>query len=235
MWDREYLYFYAEMEDHDLYADVTERNGETWNTAWHLRVVLQATRRQARLLRVPGQRGRHCHGHVPAAARRGGRLQALKNAAEFHVDASAARTLDKWQDRTRGWSVGRILGDFLRTGGRPEPDESWKIALCRYDYSVDFEGISWKLLHLRSVKTSANFHRFEDYATLKFVGSGARGAEAVRHRPPHAADDLPRRRLARPPAVPRAADVPEAQDVVPDLGHLQPGAGNLIVVTQLWP
>src|ERR1700687_4539106 len=30
LWDDEYLYFTAEMEDSDLYADITERNGMTW-------------------------------------------------------------------------------------------------------------------------------------------------------------------------------------------------------------
>src|SRR5438067_260908 len=31
MWDREYLYFFADMEDADLYADITEHNGQLWN------------------------------------------------------------------------------------------------------------------------------------------------------------------------------------------------------------
>src|SRR5262249_59427283 len=30
LWDDNYLYFAAEMEDSDLYADVTQRNGMTW-------------------------------------------------------------------------------------------------------------------------------------------------------------------------------------------------------------
>src|SRR5436305_1486989 len=30
LWDRDYIYFLAEMEDADLYADVKEHNGETW-------------------------------------------------------------------------------------------------------------------------------------------------------------------------------------------------------------
>ena len=30
LWDREYLYFFADMEDSDLYADVKEHDGETW-------------------------------------------------------------------------------------------------------------------------------------------------------------------------------------------------------------
>jgi len=31
LWDREYLYFFADMEDTDLYADVTEHDGMTWD------------------------------------------------------------------------------------------------------------------------------------------------------------------------------------------------------------
>ena len=31
LWDRDNLYFLAEMEDGDLFADVTEYNGQTWN------------------------------------------------------------------------------------------------------------------------------------------------------------------------------------------------------------
>src|SRR5437667_93576 len=30
LWDDNYLYFAAELEDSDLYADVTQRNGMTW-------------------------------------------------------------------------------------------------------------------------------------------------------------------------------------------------------------
>src|SRR2546423_474321 len=31
LWDDKYLYFGAEMEDHDIYADVKMRNGMTWD------------------------------------------------------------------------------------------------------------------------------------------------------------------------------------------------------------
>src|SRR4051812_44791840 len=31
LWDQEFLYFYAEMEDSDVYADITEQNGQTWD------------------------------------------------------------------------------------------------------------------------------------------------------------------------------------------------------------
>ncbi len=31
LWDDEFLYFFAAMEDRDLFADVTEHDGETWS------------------------------------------------------------------------------------------------------------------------------------------------------------------------------------------------------------
>src|SRR5947208_5082077 len=31
LWDREYIYFFAEMEDADLFADVTQHNGRLWD------------------------------------------------------------------------------------------------------------------------------------------------------------------------------------------------------------
>ena len=30
LWDRRYIYFYAELEDSDIYADVKEHDGQTW-------------------------------------------------------------------------------------------------------------------------------------------------------------------------------------------------------------
>ena len=31
LWDREYLYFFADLEDDDLFADIREHDGKTWN------------------------------------------------------------------------------------------------------------------------------------------------------------------------------------------------------------
>src|SRR5205823_4368209 len=37
LWDRDYLYFFADMEDADLFADVTEHDGPIWtNDAFEL-------------------------------------------------------------------------------------------------------------------------------------------------------------------------------------------------------
>src|SRR5437016_5861445 len=74
-------------------------------------------------------------------------------------------TLNRWQGKDKGWSVeGRIpWKDFFRTGGRPAIDERWKFALCRYDYSVDFEGPELSTCAPLNSQNHPDFHRFEDY------------------------------------------------------------------------
>ena len=85
-------------------------------------------------------------------------------------------TLNRRQDRDRGWVVeGRIpWRDFVRTGGRPETAERWKFALCRYDYRIDTPQPE---LSSAAPLTMPSFHRYEDYATLQFVGPDERTAK----------------------------------------------------------
>jgi uncharacterized repeat protein (TIGR03806 family) len=169
LWDREYLYFFADMEDADLYADIKEHNGMLWfNDVFELFFKPAEDK--------PGYYEFQVN---PAGAvldvffpRRGaGGFERFKNQTKFHVDAKVhlRGTLNDWTDKDDGWSVeGRIpWSDFVKTGGRPEVGEKWKFALCRYDYSVDFEGPE---LSTCAPLTKPNFHAFEDYATLTFVG-----------------------------------------------------------------
>jgi hypothetical protein len=87
----------------------------------------------------------------------------------------------------------------LRPHGRPAPvDEDWSFALCRYDYSADFEGPE---LSTCAPLTQVNFHPLRGLrdAPLQGAGAGASGASG----------ELARDRLARPaaalPRPPRAS------------------------------
>lgn len=186
LWDREYLYFFADMEDADLYADVKEHDGMCWeNDVFEL------------FFKPADDKPGYYEFQVNAAGaildmlipRRGaGGYNRFKGDGKFHIDAKVKLrgTLNKWTDRDEGWSVeGKIpWKDFLRTGGRPAAGEKWKFALCRYDYSVDFEGPD--LSTCAPLKTPpANFHYFEDYATLTFVGPAKSSAAK-----PHGIDKL---------------------------------------------
>ena len=80
-------------------------------------------------------------------------------------------TLNKRDDKDEGWSVeGRIpWKNFAPAGGRPGVGETWKFALCRYDYDINSKQPE---LSCSAPLTASRFHQYEDYAPLKFVGPG---------------------------------------------------------------
>jgi uncharacterized repeat protein (TIGR03806 family) len=169
LWDREYLYFLADMEDADLYADVKEHDGITWNNDVFELFFKPAADKPGYYEFQVNALGTIMDMFLP---RRGaGGYSRFKNDGEFHIDAKVQLrgTLNHRQDKDEGWSVeGRIpWRDFIRTGGRPDIGERWKFALCRYDYSVNFEGPD---LSTCAPLSRSNFHDYEDYATLHFVG-----------------------------------------------------------------
>jgi glucose/arabinose dehydrogenase len=171
LWDREYLYFFAEMEDADLYADVTEHDGQTWDNDVFELFFKPADDKPGYYEFQVNAAGTLMDMFLPQ--RGAGGYKRFARDGDFHVEAKVhlRGTLNKWQDRDEGWSVeGRIpWTDFLRSGGRPERGEKWKFALCRYDYSVDFEGPELSTCAPLKTKTP-DFHHHEDYATLQFVG-----------------------------------------------------------------
>jgi uncharacterized repeat protein (TIGR03806 family) len=237
LWDREYLYFFAEMEDSDLFADVTEHDGDTWkNDVFEL------------FFRPDRDKPGYYEFQVNAAGttfdaffpkRDFGNFEKQKKAGEFHIQARVRLrgTLNKRDDADEGWSVeGRIpWTDFLRTGGRPEPGEVWAINLCRYDYHKD-----WKEPELSCVapikekKVGAFFHQIEDYATLRFVGVDATTAaapfgiekyEPVRTSTVVGFPDPP------PPFVIKRV-YPEYRPTCPIMVRHIPGSDQLFVITQ---
>lgn len=146
LWDREFLYFSAEMEDVEIKALPREHDGRLWdNDVFEL------------FLRP---KDKYFEFQVDAAGQILDLLLPNDDRGDFHVEAVVART-------GTGWSVeGRIpWRDFARTGGRPEPGDVWGVNLSRYDYTGDrFE------LSSAAPLGAPSFHRVEDYASLRFVG-----------------------------------------------------------------
>src|SRR5262245_13649715 len=172
LWDREHLYFFADMEDADLYADVKEHDGMTWDNDVFELFFKPADDRPGYYEFQVNAAGTVMDLFLPRRGA-GGYKRFIKD-GDFHIEAKVhlRGTLNKWQDRDQGWSVeGKIpWKDLMRTGGRPEPDEKWKFTLCRYDYSVDFEGPELSTCAPLKSKPFPDFHLFEDYATLTFIG-----------------------------------------------------------------
>lgn len=169
LWDRDNLYFLAEMVDADLYADVKEHDGKTWENDVFELFFKPADDKPGYYEFQVSAAGTVMDMFIPR--RNAGGYQRFIGDGEFHIEAKVELkgTLNKWSDKDESWTVeGKIpWRDFLRSGGRPNVDEKWKFTLCRYDYSVDFEGPD---LTACAPLTKPDFHRWEDYSTLKFLG-----------------------------------------------------------------
>jgi glucose/arabinose dehydrogenase/mono/diheme cytochrome c family protein len=169
LWDREYLYFLADMQDTDLYADITEHDGQIYlNDVFEL------------FFKPADDKPGYYEFEVSSAnttmelfipARGSGGYDRYKKTTHIKMETAVALrgTLNHWQDVDEGWSVeGRIpWRDMAPTGGRPNVGEVWKFALCRGDYSVGIEGPE---LTTSAPLTLRDFHHWEDYAPLRFTG-----------------------------------------------------------------
>jgi hypothetical protein len=173
LWDDRGLYFMAEMQDSDLYADVREKNGQTWYDD-----VFE-------LFFKPGGEGakglhyyefqvnaRNTQLELYLPSRGSGGYQRFAPLTRLGMESAVKLrgTLNDWKDKDEGWSVeGRIpWSAFEPTGGKPKPGDKWRFALCRYDYSVAFESPE---LSSTAPLPVANFHQYEDYGELVFVGA----------------------------------------------------------------
>ncbi len=167
LWDRENLYFFADLEDHDLFADISEHDGRTWNND-----VFEL------FFRPTDDKPGYYEFQVNALGttldiffpKRGAKFEEVKGEGEFRWKTAVIRrgTLDPRTDRDEGWSVeGRIpWSDLMHTGGRPAIGEVWRFALCRYDYTLNQK----PELSTCAPLSQPSFHLLDDYARLKFVG-----------------------------------------------------------------
>jgi uncharacterized repeat protein (TIGR03806 family) len=173
LWDREYLYFHCDMEDSDLFADITEHDGQLWlNDVFEIFLRPDTDKTGYYEFQVNAA-GAHFDAFYPKYDL--DNIAKQSKLGKFHMESKVKLrgTLNKRDDVDKGWSVeGRIpWTDFARTGGRPVQGEKWKMNLCRYDYHKD-----WKEPELSCVAPIAKkkigpfFHQSEDYATLAFVG-----------------------------------------------------------------
>lgn len=169
LWDDEYLYFFAEMEDVDLYADVTERDGETWlNDVFELFFKPAGSELGYYEFQV-NAKGTQMDMFLPSRGSGGYRRWARDAEFRWNTSVELRGTLNKWEDDDNGWSAeGHIpWSDFRHTGGKPSAGDRWGCALCRYDYSKLFVAPQ---LSTAAPLTRADFHRYEDYVELRFIG-----------------------------------------------------------------
>ena len=176
LWDREHLYIAADMDDTDVYADVEEHDGNTWDND-----VFEV------FLRPSAEKPAYYEFHVNAKNTqfdlflpRRGHVGRFKKDGEFGIESAVKvrGTLNDYADRDEGWSVEMKIpwASLARTGGRPEPDDQWRFALCRYDFDVAYERPELSTSAPLDAKDHADFHTFERYAPIRFVGPATTAA-----------------------------------------------------------
>lgn len=172
LWDRDYLYFSADMEDTDVFANITVQDGAIW-TCDVFELFFKPAKDKTGYYEFEVNAG---NGKLDMflPSRGAGGYSRHKSERDFHIESAVTvrGTINQWADKDRGWVVeGRIpWRDFLSTGGRPAPGEVWQHMLCRYDYSA---GFPTPALSTNADLREPNFHRYEDYVPLTFVGPAA--------------------------------------------------------------
>jgi hypothetical protein len=168
LWDDDNLYFTAEMEDTDLYADVKEHNGKPWlNDVFELFFKPAEDKLTYYEFQVNAANAQL---ELFLPSRGAGGWDRFAPLTKFGMESAVKLdgTLNKWDDVDKGWTVeGRIpWSAFTASGGRPKPGTKWKFNLCRYDYSVAFDRPE---LSCVAPLTQSDFHRYEDFGELTFV------------------------------------------------------------------
>ena len=170
LWDDRHLYFAAEMEDHDLFALTRERNGMTWEDDVFELFFKPSPKKKAYYEFQVNPLNTQLELYFPSRGAGGYRRFAPLTKLGMESAVRLRGTLNKYDDRDKGWTVeGRIPWKaFEPTGGRPAVGDKWKFALCRYDYSVYLERPE---LSCTAPLAVPDFHRYEDYGELVFVGA----------------------------------------------------------------
>lgn len=167
LWDDVALYFAAQMEDADLYGNITDQDGNTWeNDVFELFFQPDAEREPYYEFQVNPL---NTHFDSCFLSLGGERVARWKKAHEFRwqTQLMLGGTLNDKSDKDTGWFVeGKIpWSDFRHTGGKPQAGDVWRFALCRYDYSVAFDAPD---LSTTAPLTRVDFHQTENYGRLTF-------------------------------------------------------------------
>ncbi len=169
LWDDEYLYFAAELDDLDLYCvtpdkhdagfgadDIIElfvKPSDTLPYYWELHVVPSGGTRD----------------YFYARRYAGADTRWLKYDSGLRARVSLQGTLDDWTDRDTGWTAEMRIpwSAFAQMGGKPRSGDLWRFLVSRYDYSVHLsEGCELSAAAPLPIQA---YHLFEHYPYLRFV------------------------------------------------------------------
>ena len=169
LWDNEYLYVWAKLEDRDFQAYVTERDAQTWLDDC-FEVFLKPTERKKGYYEfhvTPANTQMDLY--IPERHQRAYAIYKSAHDFEFQSAVHLDGSIEPRTDVDTAWQMEFKIAwkDFWRTGGRPVQDEIWSYSLCRYDYD---QSLNKPTLTTISPLSKPSFHRYEEFAKLQFLG-----------------------------------------------------------------
>ena len=169
LWDASHLYFFAEMQDADLFADLTKHDDPTWHNDVFELFLKPASDKPSYYEFQVSAAGTQMEMFVPERNNEAFAKYVAADPFAWRSTVVTEGTLNRRNDRDSAWSVeGRIpWADMAHTGGRPAVDEVCRCAFCRYDYD---QARDKPELSSCAPLTKPDFHRHEDYAHLRFRG-----------------------------------------------------------------
>lgn len=169
LWDDENIYFFADMQDADLYADVDEHDGGTWNNDVFELFFKPSDAKLGYYEFEISAKNTVMDMYLPSRGSGGYARWVKRHKFNLKTAVGLRGTLNNENDDDDGWSVeGKIpWSDFALTGGKPKAEDIWKFVLTRYDYSKNF---SEPNLTACAPLTRPDYHHYEDYEKLRFVG-----------------------------------------------------------------
>lgn len=236
LWDRDFFYFSAELDDADLFAKVTERDGMTWlDDCFEIFLKPKETN--------PGYYEFHVTPtgvlmdlFIADRAKENYATSFKRDQFQWQAKATHRGTVNDPSDRDGGWTVeGRIpWSDFAKTSERPKAGDEWRMSLCRYDY--DSTGKNPKTSTI-SPLTQSDFHRHEEFARLRFVApKDSPGTKAAKLPP------LPERPKSKvvgspdpPPPFRAVRAFPKLKPNFPVAARFQPGSKELLFIDEPGP
>ncbi len=232
LWDRENLYVSADLDDADLYADIAEHDGQIWDNDVFEVFLKPAVDKPSYYEFQVNAKNAQFDCFIP----RRGHVGRFRKLHDFAIESSVKLrgTLDTWTDTDKGWSVEMRIPwtDFMHSGGRPEPGDEWRFALCRYDHDVGRERPE---LSTSAPLSKLSFHQHEDYAPLKFIGPATTAAKP--YGIPKIVPVTTSKVVGSPePPLPYTIErtLPEAKLPCPITVAHQPGSDRLLYVTEPW-
>lgn len=171
LWDREFLYVCFKAYDRDIYGYHTARDAATCNEDVLEVFIKTAPYREPYYNFEINALGTVYDAYnVRRSAAGSDHRWSRWNCRGLKVGVHIEGTLNNWEDEDEYWQleVAIPFADLPDLKGKPpEKGDEWLFHLARYDYSVYLpEGVE---LSSCARLSRADFHRFEDWRTLRFV------------------------------------------------------------------